>query len=233
MIALIPARSGSSLKDKNIRPLKGYPLMAWSIVAADMAGMHSVVTTDSYEYEDIAHEYGATVLHRPSEICGDDADDYSYLKHFFDHLPVDRVAILRPTTPLRDPVILGLAKATNYILRSVHEMSESAYKSLVIRSHRLEGLDGASVDDVNAPRQSFPMTYHPNGYIDIVTREIIKTGRVFGNAVLPFVTAPTAEIDTEEDFDYIEWQVDKYGSPLYEYLGNIKKVRTAEFASRG
>ena len=62
-IALIGARSGSSLKDKNIRPLAGHPLIAYSILCALRAvNIHRViVSTDSPEYAEIAKSYGAEV----------------------------------------------------------------------------------------------------------------------------------------------------------------------------
>jgi N-acylneuraminate cytidylyltransferase len=39
-IALIPARSGSErVKDKNIRPLAGHPLLAYAIACARQSGL--------------------------------------------------------------------------------------------------------------------------------------------------------------------------------------------------
>ena len=64
IVALIPARSGSKrVPHKNIRPLGGHPLMAYSISAAVNSGVFSevLVSTDSEEYADIARHYGASV----------------------------------------------------------------------------------------------------------------------------------------------------------------------------
>ena len=61
-IAIIPARSGSKgLPDKNIKPLNGKPLLAYSIEAALASGMFDAVhvSTDSERYADIARQYGA------------------------------------------------------------------------------------------------------------------------------------------------------------------------------
>ena len=49
-IALIPARSGSErVKDKNIRPLAGHPLLAYAIATARQAGIFDrvICSTDS------------------------------------------------------------------------------------------------------------------------------------------------------------------------------------------
>ena len=63
-IAIIPARSGSKgLPDKNIRPLNGIPLIAYTIKAALDSGMFDtvMVSTDSEKYAEIARKYGAEV----------------------------------------------------------------------------------------------------------------------------------------------------------------------------
>ena len=63
-LAIITARSGSKgLKDKNIKPLKGKPLLAYSIEAARKSGLFEevYVSTDSEKYAEIAKEYGGDV----------------------------------------------------------------------------------------------------------------------------------------------------------------------------
>ncbi|MDD6183290.1 MAG: CMP-N-acetlyneuraminic acid synthetase, partial [Lachnospiraceae bacterium] len=60
-LAIITARSGSKgLKDKNIKLLKGKPLLAYSIEAARKSGLFEevYVSTDSEKYAEIAKEYG-------------------------------------------------------------------------------------------------------------------------------------------------------------------------------
>lgn len=243
IIGLIPARSGSkSVKDKNIRLLGGYPLMAWSIAASKMCGHieRTVVSTDSIEYAGIAAEYGAEVLMRPSKLAQDTTADVAYIKHTLDEMPeVDIIVLLRPTTPLRDPKVIdyqlsgawvgmegGLYGATG--ARSVHKMSETAFKSLRTGANTLIGMwRGASwmtVDEANVPRQMLPVTYHPNGYLDVIRRKTVVGERLFGDCVMPIFTEFTPEIDTEDDFDYIEWRLQKYGSVLLEYLRNSRKV---------
>ncbi len=70
ILGIIPARSGSkSVKDKNIKPLNGRPLMAWSIKAglACKEIDKLVVSTDSDKYAQLAKFYGAEVIMRPKE----------------------------------------------------------------------------------------------------------------------------------------------------------------------
>ncbi len=64
IVALIPARSGSKrVPDKNIRPLAGHPLIAYSIAAALQSKIFKagIESTDSDRYADIAGHYGAGV----------------------------------------------------------------------------------------------------------------------------------------------------------------------------
>ena len=227
-IAIIPARSGSKgVPGKNIRLLGGRPLMAYSIQAGLLAGNidRVIVSTDSELYAGIAQECGAEVpFLRPGQISTDVSTDYELMKHARDWLKKSEGEIpeyivhLRPSTPIREPAVVATAveefckdkKATS--LRSVHEMSESAYKCFCIESKRLVGLIGGSGDleKVNGPRQSYPKTYHGNGYVDVLRSEfILKHGKIHGDNVIAYVTDVTHEVDSETDFDYITFQISR------------------------
>lgn len=228
-VALIGARSGSSLKDKNIRPLAGYPLLAYSIKAAQKCPAidRVIVVTDSPEYADIAAPCGAESIIQPPETALADSGDYPFIKYALDligesTLP-DLFVHLRPTTPLRDPSVI--ASAISYLqcnlptataLRSVHEMSESAYKCFEIEHDILKSVCNMSswLDYVNMPRQRYPRTYQGNGYVDVLSVDFIrrwsKEGRLHGNHVIPFITPPVIEVDTEEDFELLELQAAKH-----------------------
>jgi len=64
ILALIPARGGSKgVPGKNIRPLNGHPLIAYSIKACLDSGIvdRCMVSTDSREIAEIAEQYGAEI----------------------------------------------------------------------------------------------------------------------------------------------------------------------------
>ena len=75
IVALIPARAGSKrVPDKNIRPLAGHPLIAYTIAAALESEIFTdvMVSTDSEHYADIVKHYGAQVpFLRPTALAGD------------------------------------------------------------------------------------------------------------------------------------------------------------------
>jgi len=223
VFAIIPARSGSKgVKDKNIKSLHGHPLLEWSINAAMRSCLidRVFISTNCPEYARIAKECGAEVpFLRPDNISGDYASDLDFVNHAigeFQKMELDPEYLvhIRPTTPIRDPELIdaaiSLLQGNNDFdsLRSVHKMSESSYKTLEINNGTLTPLllFGDSELDTNAPRQTFPDTYQANGYVDILsTKFIIENNKIHGKRTLPFITDPAFEVDTIEDFDYLEY----------------------------
>jgi pseudaminic acid cytidylyltransferase len=64
ILAVIPARGGSKrIPRKNILPLAGKPILAYTIAAAKESGIfnHVVVSTESHEIAELACRYGAEV----------------------------------------------------------------------------------------------------------------------------------------------------------------------------
>lgn len=111
ILALIPARSGSKgLPNKNIRPLLGKPLLAWSIKAARASRYvdRVVLSTDSSEYARIGREHGADVpFLRPAELASDTAPSIDFILHAIDTLAAggeeyDILVLLEPTSPMTE-----------------------------------------------------------------------------------------------------------------------------------
>lgn len=111
ILGLILARGGSKrLPGKNIRPLAGQPLIAWSIAAsrACPAIADTVVSTDSQAIADAALAAGARVpFLRPAPLAQDRSTSADAALHALDHLrdaegrDYDAVILLEPTSPLR------------------------------------------------------------------------------------------------------------------------------------
>jgi CMP-N,N'-diacetyllegionaminic acid synthase len=242
IIAIIPARSGSKgVPGKNIRLLGGIPLFAFSIIAAKMMPSVSrvIVSTDSEEYAHIAKEYGAEVpFLRPIEISGDKSTDFDLFLHALnwfkenENLIPEYILHLRPTTPLRNPQIMEDAvklfiqnKNLASSLRSGHSAPESPYKwFLKDGNNYFMGLrDDLTPEKVNLPRQSFPSVYIPDGYIDILKSSVILTsGTLHGDKMLVFESPFCVEVDTKDDFEYLEFQIQKEGSSIINFHNNKK-----------
>ena len=229
VVALIPARSGSKgVPEKNIRLLGGRPLLAWSVAAASRATTidRVIVSTDSAQYGEIAAAHGAEVpFLRPRSLATDESLDIDFVLHAMDHLAEqgdepDTIVHIRPTTPFRSPTVIDAA-VERFVdsdrftsLRSVHEMPTTAYKSMEITDSgvlRQLGAQGTALDDANGPRQKFPVTYIANGYVDVLSGPFIRVaGLLHGDQVFPFVTPPALEVDTAEDFDLLEYHLDRH-----------------------
>lgn len=221
IIAFIPARSGSkSIKDKNIKILNGKPLIAWSIQACLKSKLINkvVISTDSKKYAKIAKKYGANeIIIRPKKISKDKSTDYEAIIHTIRNLKYsdyDLIAHIRPTTPQRDvfdidSAIKKFATSKHNSLRSVHEMSESSYKSFEIsKKNQLKPIANLkfSLDDLNKPRQAFKNTYVANGVIDIYRKKfILRNKKLLGTKVMAYVTKYAEEIDSIEQFKYLKF----------------------------
>ena len=110
VLALIPARGGSKrLPGKNLLPLGGKPLIAWSIdVVRDLRSVVDVlVSTDDPGIAQAASEMGAMVPWlRPTELATDSASSVDVALHALDwyeavHGVIDGLMLLQPTSPLR------------------------------------------------------------------------------------------------------------------------------------
>ena len=104
-VALVPARSGSQrVPGKNVAPLAGHPLIAYSIGAAQESGVFGavVVSTDSEEIAEIARRYGAEVPGlRPGEMSTATSFDIEWVLHVMRGRDEEIFGILRPTSPFR------------------------------------------------------------------------------------------------------------------------------------
>ena len=236
VIALVTARSGSKgVPDKNIKNIGGHSLLDWSIKSSLKAQSISNVylSTDSEVYANIGKECGALVpFLRPGELASDTANDLDVIKQFLsviDEKP-DALVHVRPTTPLRDPSIINKAikmffskKDELTSLRSVHEMSESAYKSFEVNDKGFLSTIGSieSGDKANLPRQAFPKTYIANGYVDVLDpKYILKEDKLHGDKIFAFQTPVVTEVDSIEDLEYLEWQITKNPQLLKTVFGD-------------
>lgn len=215
ILGLIPARSGSRrVKDKNIRPLGGNPLMAYTITAALKASLSAVVvSTDSEEYSGVATFYGAHALMRPAEISGD-CDTGLVAKHaleeaekFFNER-YEAVMILQPTSPFRESCdiiacISLFSHGTFDTVFSVKDVSEhpawmfrrneddSAESFLGFPPRILSGLIA----------QELPDLVFPNGAIYLVSRETALQGKIFGEKLGVYQMPPDRSLDIETEWD--------------------------------
>ncbi len=110
-VAFIFARGGSKgLPGKNIRPLAGKPLIAWSIEHALAVNRieRVIVSTDSEDIAKVARGYGVEVpFIRPAELARDDSPEWLAWRHALNFLREttgrfpDAMVSVPATAPLR------------------------------------------------------------------------------------------------------------------------------------
>ncbi len=231
ILALIPARGGSkSIPRKNIRPLSGQPLVAYSIAAALQSRLVSrtIISTDDEEIARIAQSLGAEApFMRPIELALDNTTDYPVFSHALDWLDknenyhADIVVQLRPTSPLRPPgcideaiqLLLDHPQADS--VRGVIPSGQNPYKMWRVddQGHLtpLLNLEGVS-EPFNAPRQALPQTYWQTGHIDAIrVSTILEKYSLSGEVILPLFLDPryAIDIDTLRDWQRAEWTIDQ------------------------
>ncbi len=238
--AIIGARGGSkTIPKKNIKDVGGFPLIAYSIAAAKLAKdvERVIVSTDSEEIAEVAKKYGAEVpFRRPREFATDTSIDREFIVHALEWLEKHEGSVpqyllfLRPTSPLRDPKKLSEAIAhikkfpESTSLRSAHKIELTPQKMYGLEGDYFVGLfpRDKRPEYHGLPRQTFPPTYKPDGYVDVLKSEFIlnNPGQTHGDSILAFHTPDTGDIDNMNDLEYVEEILNKNQWEIYEYLKN-------------
>jgi CMP-N,N'-diacetyllegionaminic acid synthase len=218
LVALIPARSGSErVRDKNIRPLAGHPLLAYPIAAARQAGIFDriVCSTDSGKIADVAQRYGADVpFLRPPELATSTSPDIEWIAHTLDRLDqhYDLFAIVRATNPFRGSDVLRrgleqlLATPEADSIRAVELVKQHPGKMWVVEGKTMRPLlDQSQLDSAWHAGQypALPPVYVQNSALEIAwTRVVSQTGTREGRVVAPYLTQGYEgfNIDDEDDW---------------------------------
>ena len=237
MFALIPARGGSKgIPRKNIVDVGGYPLIAYSIAASQLSANISrvFVSTEDEEIAEISRQYGAEApFMRPAELSQDHSTDVGFLEHFFSLYDAEEVALIRPTTPFRDPAfmdevinIYNNVKTSITGFRTVNEINENPYKVVQLENNIFKGFfsdfDGIT-NYTNLPRQTFPKAYTGNGHIDVVKKNTVLTGTAFGDIIYGHVCEKMIDIDSQHDLDIARLLTQAQNSTIKKLQNQIER----------
>jgi len=115
IFAIIPAREKSKgVPLKNLRKLKGDPLIVWSIKAALIANVFEkiFVSTESKRIANVASRFNVEICNRPEELSKDDTPSEDVVAHVIRTKglkDVKGVALIQCTTPLVSPLTIRSA----------------------------------------------------------------------------------------------------------------------------
>ena len=233
VLGLIPARSGSKrIIGKNIRPLMGHPLMAFSIASAIESGVFEkvVVSTDLGSYGTIAQHYGADILYRPPEMSSDTSPDIEFVEHALKVLSgFDAFAILRPTSPFRQAATIRRAwrqflDANCHSLRAVEKCHEHPAKQWTVSNGYLHPLLPLVTGATGAPGHSSQYPTLPAVYVQNASLEIAwastaeRYHSIAGEVISAFLTydAEGFDVNFAYDFEIAEMMVARGEATLPE-----------------
>lgn len=221
-VALVPARAGSQrVPGKNVRPLAGHPLLAYTIAAARESDLFGavVVSTDSPEIAGIAERYGATVPGlRPAELATSTSPDVEWVLHVMDGRDEELFALLRPTSPFRTAATIARAFAQ---LLALGDRADSLRAVELCRQHpaKMWVLDGELMRPLlpqpegetafhSRQYQSLPEVYVQNSSLELAWTHVLRdeVPSIAGRRVAPFLTrdAEGFSIDYPDDFERAE-----------------------------
>lgn len=193
-LCVITARSGSKgLKNKNIRKLKGLPLIAHTILAAKKSKMLTrvILSTDSRLYAKIGLKFGAEVpFIRPKKLATSKAHHPDVVNHALkfiekkDQTKFDYVVMLQPTSPFRkskhiNEAIKKFLQEKNDSLISVKKQDYPPWWLFTLKKNKLgQFLNFKNKNVFNLERQEFPKLYRPNGAIYVSKRNVLNGGNL-------------------------------------------------------
>lgn len=221
ILALIPARGGSKrLPRKNLLPLAGKPLIAWTIEAAKKSKYINTVcvSTDDIELQSVALEYGAEVpFLRPAYLANDIAKSTDVAIHALDWYKqqgkvFDTLILLQPTSPLRttediDNAIKLYVEKEACSVTSVCETEHSPLWTNILPSDL--SMDYFIRSEIkNSRSQDLPTYYRLNGAIYIVKSDTLYDTKSFiaekGSFAYIMSQENSIDIDTKLDFYLVE-----------------------------
>lgn len=215
-IAIIPARGGSKrLPRKNVLPLQGKPLIAWTIEAAIQSGIFErvIVNTDDDEIAAVAKQYGAQVpFMRPAVLATDTTTSIAVLKHQLEYHQAQGecyhdMVLLQPTSPLRTAVDIQTAwqmycEQQVESLVSVTAVEHPIQWTFVDDEH---GLISPLFDQVLKRSQDCEQHYRLNGAIYITRTEhvLCEEQLLHPSSCLSYKMPTERSIDIDTEFDFV------------------------------
>jgi len=219
ILAVITARGGSKrLPGKNIRPLAGKPLLAWTVDAAKACGtpLHGIVlSTDAEDIAAVGRACGAEVpFMRPAELASDTAGSLEVVQHAVsfmeqrDGVNMDWVLLLQPTSPLRTggDIAAAIALAASTDCDSVVSVTEMPVHPVFAKKIDADGWVqpfGDVVPEAIRRQDATPASYYYNGAIYLTHRDTLMEKKSFyGARILPYIMPPERSVDVDTALDF-------------------------------
>lgn len=229
ILLTIAARAGSKgIKNKNIRKLCGIPLIGHTIKQAIKWGKADkiICTTDSKKIAFIAKKYGACVpFLRPAELAGDCTGKLDVLRHALTEVEkiynkkyqiivdLDVTAPIRKISDIDNAYNLFIRKHPNSVFSVTNSHKNPYFNMVEIRNNGFAKLVKKPRCSIKR-RQDAPSTYDMNASIYVYNRKFLLNKDTISpvtNYSVPIIMEDISsfDIDTEKDFQFIEFLVSK------------------------
>lgn len=211
VLGLIPARGASKgVLRKNIRPIDGKPLIAYTIETAMQSNSLTdvLVSTDDLEIKEVAMQYGCDVQLRSATNASDTAKIEAVIEEVLSKLKTnyDLLVLLQPTAPIRDAE--DIDKVVDMFQEPTVESVVSVVELEDIHPARMYHLDSNNLMlplDTKLEkkrRQDLPKVYLRNGCIYAVKTTVFKREKkVITDQKSAYIMPQSkwANIDSERD----------------------------------
>ncbi len=228
-LGVIPARGGSKgIFHKNIKLLNGKPLIAYTIEVAKQAISEGflercIVSTDSEEIADVSRSFNADIpFLRPAYLGGDTVKSVDVILHAINYLEemgevFDAVVTLQPTSPMRtfldlkNGVSLFDEREADSLIAVYEDVKANGFNYYRMGDNHL-GIAEHKEHNTGIRRQEMKPMYVRNGALYISSVELVKQRKlIIGDIPILYVMPKerSTDVDTLQDFEYIEWLMKK------------------------
>lgn len=220
VVAVVPARSGSKgFVNKNIAKINGKTLIEYAVESGKKSNLVNEVyiSTDSLEYESIAVCAGARSLGlRPPLLANDHAKTVDVILNLFEKKELSgftHVVLLQPTSPIRPG---GLIDEAISLCLSSGESVVSVAKIVDPHPFKIKKIQGGVLfpfyknSESEVPRQILPAAYELTGAVYVSSIDTLKKMEsFFSTKTQPLVCKDFVNIDSEKDYLYLQFLVEK------------------------
>jgi CMP-N-acetylneuraminic acid synthetase len=193
-LGIIPARGGSKgILRKNIKPIAGHPLIAWTIKAALDSKLldRFVVSTEDDEIALVAKLYGADIAVRPKDLAKDDTSTKDVLTHTVRELGDANtlVVLLQATSPIRSQGLID---------QTISAFGDGDYDSMATGGLQLQ----YPPHGTEHRRQDVKSVFVNDGSVIVLKAANLEKGTLFGQKAGTLITSREENVDIDEEFDF-------------------------------
>lgn len=218
-IGLITARGGSKgVPYKNIYPVAGKPLIAWTIEAANKSNLNSaIISTDDEEIAAQCRKHGGNVpFIRPSELAQDNSSHSDVIRHALNWLKKeegeypDYIVLLQPTSPLRtshdinEAIKIALENQADSVVSLSTCSTHPFWTKQISEQNKVVDFKqfNKNKDFAYLQRQVLPKAYNVNGAIYVIKSSyFLETNLYYSENTYAYIMPQERALDVDTYVD--------------------------------